>query len=162
MKKLLLVLVSFLLLVGCQSVATVKPQTKNLEFTVTTTYKNTEYILYASTDEEANLNLKVKTPESLENLKLVFHEDSTYLEFLDLIKELPLNSIEEESVFRIICEGFKVAQNTTKIYTSDDKYFIIFRFDNKNYYLYFGQTGLPLKIEGNNVEIIFKGVKILN
>ncbi len=86
------------------------------------------------------------------------------LNYLELKKELPVKSLERESAFLVVYEGFKAANNTERLNLKDNEYFIEYRIGNNKYRFLFGETGLPLKIEGINqiTVIIFKGVTILN
>ena len=164
MKKLFLPFLILCLLCGCSKTTTVKPQTQNLEYNIECTIKKEKYIFKALCDNNSNLTLTVEKPKSLENLKIIFSDTTCKTEFLGLEKELPLDSLEKESVLRIFYEGFLKSKYTSELNFQDNKYFLEYRFDDNKYRFYFSQNGLPLSIKGisNDINILIKGVKILN
>lgn len=163
MRRLLLCsLLLLFFLCACSSVSTVKPETENLAFTVVGVFDNIEYILSATTDDSSNLTLTVQNPENLANLKLCFTADTVKLNYLDLEKHISTESFGEYSFIRILYEGFLNASKTQSLEFQNDEYFLDYKIENQNFRIYFGSSGLPLKIEGENTEIIIKGATILN
>ena len=164
MKKLLLPFLILCLLCGCSKTTTVKPQTQNLEFNIECTIKKEKYIFLAQSDDNSNLTLTTKKPKSLENLKISFSDSTHKINFLGLEKELPLESLEKESPIKIFYEGFLKSKYTSELVFQDNEYFLEYRFNDNKYRFYFSQNGLPLSIKGisNDINILIKGVKILN
>ncbi len=164
MRKLILFLLLIFSLCACKNESQAKPETKNLTFTAVSVFENTEYILSASTDENSNLYLTVKNPENITNLKFFFTPETIKLNYLNLEKAIPTDSLQTDSVFRILYEGILKASKTQNLSIEDDKYFIPFSVDNKHYLFYFGQSGLPLEIRSkdNKVQILIKGAAISN
>ena len=164
MKKLFLPLLILCVVCSCSKTTTVKPQTQNLEFNIECTIKKEKYTLLAHCDNNSNLTLTVKKPKTLENLKITFSDTTCKTEFLGLEKELPLDSLEKESVLRIFYEGFLKSKYTSELSFQDDEYFLEYRFSDNKYRFNFSQNGLPLSIKGigNDINILIKGVKILN
>ncbi len=159
MKKLLLLIFCAFLLVGCKDTGGVTVNTKNLAFTVESDFKNTAYLFSATTDSEGRLALTVNEPESIENFKLFFNDDSVRLNYLELENEIPLKSLEENSVFMILYEGFK---DFSSPQFRENEFFTEFNVGNEKYEFYFAESGLPLYIKGDDAVIYFKGVRILN
>lgn len=164
LKKLFLPFLIICLVCSCSKPTTVKPQTQNLEFNIESSIKKEKYTFLASCDDNSNLTLTIKKPKTLENLKINFSGTTHKIEFLGLEKELPLDSLEKESVLRIFYEGFLKSKYTSELVFQDNEYFLEYRFDDNKYRFYFSQNGLPLSIKGinNDINILIKGVKILN
>lgn len=164
LKKLFLPFLIICLVCSCSKPTTVKPQTQNLEFNIESSIKKEKYTFLASCDDNSNLTLTIKKPKTLENLKIYFSGTTHKIEFLGLEKELPLDSLEKESVLRIFYEGFLKSKYTSELVFQDNEYFLEYRFDDNKYRFYFSQNGLPLSIKGinNDINILIKGVKILN
>ncbi len=164
MKKLLLPFLILCFICSCSENTTVKPQTQSLEFNIECTIKKEKYTFLAQCDNNSNLTLTIKKPKSLENLKISFSNATHKINFLGLEKELPLDSFEKESPIRIFYEGFLKSKYTAELVFQDNEYFLEYRFDDNKYRFYFSQKGLPLSIKGtnNDINILIKGVKILN
>lgn len=164
MRKLILCLLLILSLCACENKTEAKPETKNLSFCVTTVSQNTEYLLSATTDDNAELHLTVENPESITDLKMHFANKKVKINYLDLEKEISTDALQANSVFKILYEGILKASKTESLSIEDDKYFIPFSVENKDYFFYFGQSGLPLEIKSkdNETQIIIKGAAISN
>lgn len=163
MRKIVISLGLILLLTSCRQAEDVIPQTANLGFCVHTVWNKTEYVLDGVADENSNLFLSVTEPEQLKNLKFSLRDDSVTVNYLDLKKEIPLNSFEEDSPIRVIFEGFKSAENPEKVYTENNEYFTEFSLGNTEYRFVFSQGGLPLNIKTSADNLItFKGLQILD
>lgn len=163
MRKIVISLGLILLLTSCRQAEEVVPQTANLGFCVHTVWNKTEYILDGVTDENSNLSLSVTEPEELKNLKFSLREDCVTVSYLDLEKEIPLNSFEEDSPIRIVYEGFKSAENYENVFTENGEYFTEFSLGKEDYRFTFSQGGLPLGIKTSEDNfIMFKGLQILN
>ena len=95
---------------------------------------------------------------------MFFCGDTVKINYLDLEKEIPLVSLHPDSVFRILYEGILKASETENLSIEDDKYFIPFSVETEEYFIYFGQSGLPLEIKAkdNETHILIKGAAILN
>ncbi len=164
MRKLILFLLLVFSLCACENKTESKPETKNLSFTATTVSENTEYLLSANTDENSGLYLTVENPESMANLKMFFSKETVKINYLDLEKEIPVDSLQTDSVFRILYEGILKASKTENLSVENDKYFIPFSVDDKEYLIYFGQSGLPFEIKSkdNKTQILIKSASISN
>lgn len=164
MRKIFLLLFCVILLCGCSKNTTIKPQTQNLEFTVTAKIKKQEYIFNAKSDSLSNLTLALKKPENLKGLTLNFNGETCVLEFLEIKKEFPFENIEKESPIKIFYEGFLKAKNTENLEYSDDQYFLDYRLEDDKFRFHFSQSGLPLSIIGqnNDIKIIISSLKISN
>ena len=164
MRKLILCLLLIFSLCACGNKTEAIPETKNLSFCVATVSQNTEYILSATTNQNSQLHLTVENPENIANLKMFFCGDTVKINYLDLEKEIPLVSLHPDSVFRILYEGILKASETENLSIEDDKYFIPFSVETEDYFIYFGQSGLPLEIKAkdNETRILIKDAAILN
>ena len=153
-----------LLLCGCSEVITVKPQTQNLQFIITTKIKKQEYMFKARSDNNSSLSLTLQKPENIKGLTLNFTGENCELEFLEIKKEFPFENIEKESPIKIFYDGFLKAVNTESLGLSDDQYYFDYRLEDNKFRFHFSQSGLPLSIKGinNDTEIIFSSLKILN
>ena len=162
LRKIIISLGLILLLTSCRQADEVIPQTANLGFCVHTVWNKTEYILDGVTDENSNLSLSVTSPEELENLKFAFKDDSVTVNYLDLEKEIPLKSFEEDSPIKIVYEGFKSAENPENVFTENGEYFTEFSLGKEDYRFTFSQGGLPLSIKTSKDNLImFKGLQVL-
>lgn len=164
LRKFALLLLLIFFLCGCEDITQAKPETRNLSFTAVTVFENTEYVLSCNTDENSNLHLTVNKPDNIANLKMFFADKNVKIDYLELEKEIPLNSLESASVLRILYEGILKASKTENLLVEDDIYFVPFSLQGENYFFYFGQSGLPLEIKSkdNKLQIFIKGVTILN
>ena len=160
MRKIVVILSLILFLTSCRQAEKVVPQTANLGFCVHTVWNKSEYVLDGVTDENSNLFLSVTEPKELKNLKFSLKGDCVTVGYLDLEKEILLNSFEEDSPLRVVYEGFKSAEN---IFTENGEYFTEFSFGKENYRFTFTQGGLPLSIKTKDDNlIIFKSIQVLN
>lgn len=164
MRKLILCLLLILSLCACENKTEAKPETENLSFSVTTVLQNTEYILSATTNHNSELHLTVKNPENIADLKMHFGNKKVKINYLDLEKEISIDALQADSVFRILYEGISKASKTENLSIEDDKYFIPFSIENRDYFFYFGQSGLPFEIKAkdNETHILIKGAAISN
>ena len=162
MRKIVISLGLVLLLTSCRQAEEVIPQTANLRFCVHTVWNKTEYVLDGETDQNSNLYFTVTEPEQLKNLKFSFSDDGVTVTYLDLEKEIPLKSLEEDSPLRVVFEGFKSAKNPEKVYTENREYFTEFSLGKEDYRFTFSQGGLPLGIKTSKDNLImFKGLQVL-
>ena len=164
MRKLILCLLLILSLCACENKTEAKPEIKNLSFCVATVSQNTEYFLSATTDENSNLHLTVNTPKDIADLKMFFCDKKVNVNYLGLEKEISIDALQADSVFTVLYKGISKASKTENLLIEDDKYFIPFSVENKDYFFYFGQSGLPLEIKSkdNETQIIIKGAAISN
>ncbi len=164
MKKILLTFILICFLCSCSKNVTVKPQTQNLTFDINCTLKKEPYSFLVQSDNNSNLTITIKKPDTLKNFKMNFQDEICQIDYLGLKKELPLDSFEKESVLRIFYEGFSKSKYTSELVFQDNEYFLEYRFNENKYRFYFSQKGLPLSIKGvdNDKEILIKGVTILN
>lgn len=162
MRKIVISLGLILLLTSCRQAEEVIPQTANLGFCVHTVWNKTEYVLDGTTDRNSNLSLSVTAPEQLKSLKFVFSDDSVTVNYLNLEKEIPLKSFEEDSPIRIVYEGFKSAENPENVFTEKGEYFTEFSLGKEDYRFTFTQGGLPLSIKTTKDNLImFKSMQVL-
>lgn len=162
LRKIVICLGLVLLLTSCRQAEEVIPQTANLGFCVHTVWNKTEYILDGETDQNSNLYFSVTEPEQLKNLKFSLRDDCVTVSYLDLEKEIPLKSFEEDSPLRVVFEGFKSAKNPEKVYTENGEYFTEFSLGKEDYRFTFSQGGLPLGIKTSKDNLImFKGLQVL-
>ena len=162
MRKIVISLGLILLLTSCRQAEEVIPQTANLGFCVHTVWNKTEYVLDGTTDRNSNLSLSVTAPEQLKSLKFVFSDDSVTVNYLNLEKEIPLKSFEEDSPLRVVFEGFKSAKNPEKVYTENGEYFTEFTLGKEDYRFTFSQGGLPISIKDSKENLImFKGLQVI-
>ena len=161
MRKIVICLGLILCLTSCRQAEEVVPQTANLGFCVHTVWNKTEYVLDGETDQNSNLSFSVTEPEELKNLKFFLKDDKVTVRYLDLEKEIPLKSFEEDSPFRVVYEGFKSAENPEKVYTENGEYFTEFSLGKEDYRFTFSQGGLPISISTSKENLImFKGLRI--
>ena len=163
LRKIVICLGLILCLTSCRQAEEVVPQTANLGFCVHTVWNKTEYVLDGETDQNSNLSFSVTEPEELKNLKFFLKDDKVTVRYLDLAKEIPLKSFEEDSPLRVVYEGFKSARNPEKVYTENGEYFTEFSLGKEDYRFTFSQGGLPISISTSKENLImFKGLRILN
>ena len=163
MRKIIIPLIFILILCSCSKNSNVKPVTGNLSFTLQSVLNNNEYIIDAKTDSDSNLSLSFKAPENLKNLKMHIKDYNITVNFMDLEKEIPLKSVEEDSPISIIFEAVNTALKTEKLDFKDNEYLCDFNVKNSDYSFIFSQSGLPLSIKKNDENLIlFKSVTVLN
>jgi hypothetical protein len=162
LRKIVISLGLVLLLTSCRQAEEVIPQTANLRFCVHTVWNKTEYVLDGETDRNSNIYFTVTEPEQLKNLKFLFSDDGVTVTYLDLEKEIPLKSFEEDSPLRVVYEGFMGARNPEKVYTENGEYFTEFSLGKEDYRFTFSQGGLPLSIKTSKGNLImFKGLQVI-
>lgn len=159
-KLLLLNIIICFFLCGCQNKTNFTPKTNNLIFTVETD----SYVFNAATDKNSNLNISIIAPENIANFKYIFKPDDVTINYLNLTKEIPLKSFEEDSVFKIIYLGFLYANKQSEFYFNNDEISLKYSVNDKDFQLFFSESGLPLKIESTDkkTEILFKGMTVTN
>ncbi len=153
MKKLLIIFPLIFIFCSCSSPTEFAPITANLTFTAVTEINNVSYNLLCNTDQASNLTVTVSEPESNKDFEYAFSHSDITLKYLDLEKKITVEDLSADSPVRIIYEALKAP---IKNETAD------FKISGKSFTIFFAQSGLPLKIEGESLTVIFKGITIKN
>lgn len=158
MKKLLCIF-SLLLLVGCTNASTIKPVTRNLTFTAELTYYNEFYEISGEINQNGKMTLKILQPDDLKDITFTVTNGNIKADFKGL--SYNLNSPNQTNAISFIYNAFK--DEAPKVYENNNEFFIKGQFDNFEYKMFIGQSGLPLEIidSSGRFNVIFKnpGIK---
>ncbi len=158
MKKLLCVF-SLLLLVGCAQSTNIKPVTRSLSFIGEMTYYNEYYEINADIDKQGKMTVKFTHPEELKDLTFTMIDDTVTCEFQGITYQYDdeHKSAALSFVYNAFCE------ENPQVYEKDNQFFTKGNFNDNEYKMFIGQTGLPLKIVDSaaRFEILIKNATII-
>lgn len=158
MKKLLCIFLLFLL-VGCTNPSTIKPITRNLTFSADLTYYNEFYEISGEINQNGKMTLKILQPEDLKDITFTVTDGNIKADFKGISYDF--NSPHQTDAISFIYNAFK--EEAQKVYENDNEIFLKGDFDNFEYKMFIGQSGLPLKIidSSGRFNVIFKnpGIK---
>lgn len=165
MPKKALPTIIFLLifLCSCKESVDFTPTLRQIEFTVQTVWKDTNYLFSVVTDNELNATVTVQEPTAIEGLKMTFSPQTVKTEYRGIKNELPLSAFDESSLFAVVYSILlQTDKSQNKIERQEENILIPCEITGTDYRIYFSETGLPLKIESPDTTILFKGISILN
>ena len=159
MKKLLCIF-SLLLLVGCTNPSTVKPITRNLTFSADLTYYNEFYEISGEIDQNGKMIIKISEPENLKDIVFTVTDGNIKADFKGI--SYNLNSPNQTNAILFIYNAFK--EEAPKVYENNNQFFTKGKFENFEYKMFIGQSGLPLEIidSSGRFNVIFKNPTIKN
>ncbi len=158
MKKLLCIF-SLLLLVGCSNATSIKPTTRNLSFLAEIAYYNEFYEISAEISQNGEMTIKILQPADLKDIVFTVTENDIKSEFNGITYEY--TSPHQSDVISFIYNAFK--EENPKVFENDNQFFTKGKFENFEYKMFIGQSGLPLEIidSSGRFNVIFKnpGIK---
>lgn len=161
MKKILLILLSVLLVTGCNAKKSgIKPILKGISFECDVTYYNENYSCKGDVEKNGNMVIEFVAPSELEGLKFTFSENGVLANFNE-IEYIASKMVFENSAASLISKV--LGDSDSSVLKEDDTFFIEGVADDFEYKLILGGTGLPIKIttRPDVATIEFKNVKIL-
>lgn len=140
-----------------------RPLVRQIKFTAQTVFEDTPYLFTVTTDSELNATFTVQAPESIKGLQIIFSPERVKLKFSDIETETPLSGFSENSPFSTVYQLLLCADRQKNETSHENDYiFSKCEISGKDYRLYFTETGLPLKAESPDTNILFKSISILN
>lgn len=167
MKKTICILLclSFLFFSGCESKKTeIKPITKNLSFTAEIEHDNNIYTYDAIINNNYGIELKATT-NGLSGLSYHFSGNTLTERFNKLEHIIETSSLPDGIIIDFIYSVYStISKNKTTVKFQDNQYFLSDKNDKYCFKMFFGQTGLPLKIEDkeNGITVIIKNASLIN
>lgn len=135
----------------------ISPIIKNISFNVSSHYLDNNYEFKVEIDDNLNTEYTVISPEKARNLKFNFSGDIFIVSFNNLTQKFSIEDLPENFLPKIINCGLKSCKGENIIiHSKNNQHYISFYYYGEPYKLFFAETGLPLKITGNNSSIIFK------
>ncbi len=157
MKKLLCVFL-LLILTGCARASSITPITRNLSFTAEVTYYNEFYEISGEINQNGKMTLNFLEPEALKDIVFTITDNNIKAHFKGI--SYNYNSPQQSDVISFIYNAFK--EEAPTVYENDNDFFTKGKFDDFEYKLFIGQSGLPLKIidSSGRFNVIFKNPSI--
>lgn len=166
MPKRTLPILLILLIFLCSCKATnrnAKPLVRQIEFTAQTNLDDIPYLFTVKTDSDLNATITVKAPQEIKGLQMIFSPETVKTRFLNIETEIPLSGFSENSPFSTVYQLLLYADEPkNEISYQNDHIFSECEIAGKNYRLYYTETGLPLKAESPDKNILFKSISILS
>lgn len=158
---LVLPLFFIFLFCSCNKSSDVAAVTTGLSFTAKLSYQDKiyeySYAFYKDGTAKADLiSDKITT-------NLFFSGDTVKYSFMDLEHTQNLKLLNENLIIDFIYKVLKDA-NGKKLYLNNDNYSLKGKTDKYNYTVYFGESGLPLKIEDTQkqIEVLIKNPSLIS
>lgn len=154
--KILIFPLIFLCLCACGT-KSITPVTKGVSFNAHILYYNKEYACAVNIDKDGNAELTITEPQLLSGAKIVVAPDGAYAEFKDIKYPVDMSRADGAPYFLLGC-----LENTDgNAALLENEQFVISgtRLD-ENYEIIFAESGIPLKIMGENIEIEICDAKI--
>lgn len=159
MKKIKILIFSLIFLYLCAcSGSTVTPVTRGLSFNAHVFYYNKEYTFAVNIGKDGNTELSVVEPQLLSGAKIVVARDCAYAEFRDIKYPVDLSRAGGAPYFLLEC--LKNADGTAAE-LHNEQFIISGTRLGEDYKIIFAESGIPLKIAGENIEIEICDAKIL-
>ncbi len=154
--KILIFPLIFLCLSACGS-SSVTPITKGLSFNAHIFYYNKEYTCAVNIDSDGNTQLTVVEPKLLSGAKVVITEKEAYAEFRDIKYPVDMSRADGAPYFLLGC--LRSAEGADALLI-DQQFTVRGTRLGEDYKIIFAGSGIPLKIEGKNIEIEIYDAKI--
>lgn len=154
--KILIFPLFFIYLCACGR-STTTPITRGLSFNAHIFYYNKEYMCAVDIEKGGNTELTILEPQLLSGAKVVVTENDAYAEFKDIKYPVDMSRADGAPYFLLGC--LKSVDGATAVL--NDGLFTVSgtRLDVK-YQIIFAESGIPLKITGENIEIEIVDAKI--
>lgn len=168
MRKTFCILVSLglLLLCGCKSESCgVTAITDGLKFTAKIEYKKECYAYNVEIPKESNMRMEAVFPENLKGMILEFSDTSVTVNYNGIEYNMTLSDLPLSSTIGFIYTVFSDAGTKKEdIILRNDEFFISGKTPAYEYNLYFGTTGLPIKVtdDKNDITAIIENATIIN
>lgn len=158
MKKIFVLLFSFLLLCGCASEKSTSPIVDNISFTATINYNDTVYECNAEI-LHSNISLSLLKPNDIKDLIIKIDDNSITTEFFGVNHTYSLDSLPHGALARLILVVIDDVSNKTIEHTEGNGELCGFC-DEYNYKFVFSPSGTPLLLEINelNFSMEFKNI----
>lgn len=154
--KILIFPLIFLYLSACTS-SNITPITKGLTFNAHVFYYNKEYTFAVDIGKDGNTQLTVVEPQMLSGAKIVLTEQEAYAEFKDIKYPVDISCADGAPYFLLGC--LKNAEGATAL-LQDEQFTVSGTRLGEDYKITFAESGIPLKITGENIEIEIFDAKI--
>ncbi len=135
----------------------VTPVTDGISFAAHIFYYNKEYSCVVVAEKGGDTVLTVTEPELLSGAKVVISEKDAYAEFKDIKYPVDLSRAAGAPYFLLGC--LKEAKNK-EAEKGSEQYVIKGTHADIEYEMVFAESGIPLKITGENIEIEIFDAKI--
>ena len=161
-----------LILTGCARASSITPITRNLSFTAEVTYYNEFYEISGEINHNGQMTLNFLEPEALKDIVFTITDNNIKAYFKGISYDY--NSPQQSDVISCILSqlfcimmlisfiynAFK--EEAPTVYENDNDFFTKGKFDDFEYKLFIGQSGLPLKIidSSGRFNVVFKNPSI--
>ena len=147
-----------LILTGCARASSITPITRNLSFTAEVTYYNEFYEISGEINHNGQMTLNFLEPEALKDIVFTITDNNIKAYFKGISYDY--NSPQQSDVISFIYNAFK--EEAPTVYENDNDFFTKGKFDDFEYKLFIGQSGLPLKIidSSGRFNVVFKNPSI--
>ena len=162
MKKILSIIFCLILLAGCNKKSSeVIAVTTGLSFTAEVSFYDTKATYNIKISENGETELE-SVSGNTKDMKVILKGENLNITFKELNYTSNLNSLPEGTFAKFIHTVFLDCNKKT-VYFENNQYFTEGKTPEYNYKIYFGATGLPIKIEekNQNITAFFKNTSII-
>jgi len=145
LKKLLAIVIVFLLLCGCVQNAATAPVLNNISFIAEISYGESEYSADVLIRDDV-LNLVVTAPKEIDGLSFELDKNGIKANFKGIPFDLDTVSLSKGAVYQVLICVLDDAKQKTAI-SSDDNCKITGDADGYKYTLLLSPSGLPIELE---------------
>ncbi len=162
MKKLILLFIPILLLVGCSRASNVKPVTRGIEFDTRVCYYNECYEAKGNINENGELRFTITSPENIAGLELLLDGANVTATFGGM--EYKTENPQLFGAFGLVGAIFSdIRQKNAVARVDDNIYSVEGRADGSEYDLIVSTQGLPIELEADrgDLEMSLFNVKLI-
>ena len=154
MKKLLAIVIVFLLLCGCVQNAATTPVLNNISFIAEISYGESEYSADVSIRDDV-LNLVVTAPKEIDGLSFKLDKNGIKANFKGIPFDLDTVSLPKGAVYQVLICVLDDAKQKTAI-SGDGNCKITGDVDGNKYMLLLSPSGLPIELEIKELDFQMK------
>ena len=164
MKKILCIILVFLLfLVSCKKSTSISPVITDISFTAEASINN-EISKYETVIKYKDDNILIELSDLSSGITFSFYDGKLTEKLYNIENKTDISSLSALSVPELIYFIINDITQNNKLIKSDDNFFYIESDTDKyDYKIFFAESGIPLKIEENNlsVKILIKNARLL-
>lgn len=163
MKKIYYAIVTVLIILnlsGCKKSPDVTAVTSGLSFMAQINQDNSEIVCEVNIDKKGKGIFTVSAPEQISGFSYIFADGECEVKYKEITQSL--NSMTESNIFYSINSVFEILRkNNIKSEYNDKLYVFSGKTEYGDFELITTQSGLPIKAEIEDIDVIFKNVAII-
>lgn len=163
MKKLILLFIPLILLVGCSKASNVKPVIKGIEFDTRVCYYNECYEAKGNINEAGDLRFTITSPENIAGLELLLSGENVTATFKGM--EYKNENPQLFGAFGLVNDILlDIREKNAAVRVEDNEYSVEGRAEGSEYDLTVSTQGIPIELDADkgDLEMSFLNVKLIN